>query len=344
MKKKTIIDLIRYHVDKNEVAFREEAYEVAKYFDETGDFELAQYVMGLISKRDGYIPQEAEVLSDFFTKVALGGASIPLPGPIFEDILGIANAISKNAGINRFLFQGDPGTGKTETAKRLAKMLERELFVVDFSAVIDSRLGQTQKNIVQLFDEINNYRDKTKVIFLFDEIDALAMDRTNANDLREMGRATSTFLRCMDTLSSEAVLLATTNLFNYLDSAIKRRFDAIVDFNRYTQKDTEDAALAIVNFYVDKYQAKGRKKSLIQKVLNLSPRTLTPGELKNLIKTAIVFSNNQEEYDYIRRFYRLLVPNGMSIDELRAAGMTTRDIEVLTGVSKSQVARKLQKL
>ena len=37
-----------------------------------------------------------------------------------------------------------------------------------------------------------------KVIFLFDEIDALALDRTNSHDLREMGRATSTLLKGLD--------------------------------------------------------------------------------------------------------------------------------------------------
>ena len=62
------------------------------------------------------------------------------------------NAINKNIGSNKFLFEGAPGTGKTETAKNVARILERELFVVEFETVIDSKLGQTAKNIYSLFD------------------------------------------------------------------------------------------------------------------------------------------------------------------------------------------------
>ena len=41
MKKKNIISLIRYHAEKNEAGFRNEAYEIAKDFDEAGDYQLA---------------------------------------------------------------------------------------------------------------------------------------------------------------------------------------------------------------------------------------------------------------------------------------------------------------
>ena len=32
-------------------------------------------------------------------------------------------------------------------------------------------------------------------------------------------------------------LIATTNLFNAFDKALVRRFDAVIDFNRYSQQD-----------------------------------------------------------------------------------------------------------
>ena len=37
MKKKNILNLIKYHAEKNEDAFRNEAYEIAKYFDKSND-------------------------------------------------------------------------------------------------------------------------------------------------------------------------------------------------------------------------------------------------------------------------------------------------------------------
>lgn len=52
------------------------------------------------------------------------------------------------------------------------------------------------------------------------------MNRMNNNDLREMGRVTSTFLKELDSLSSDVLLIATTNLVNSFDKALLRRFDA----------------------------------------------------------------------------------------------------------------------
>ena len=109
-----------------------------------------------------------------------------MPDAITNDLLGIVNAVDRKIGINKFLFQGLPGTGKTEAVKQLARILDREIFMVNFSAVIDSKLGQTQKNLASLFQEINNFVHPERVIVLFDEIDAIALDRTNSNDLREM--------------------------------------------------------------------------------------------------------------------------------------------------------------
>ncbi|MBZ5796371.1 ATP-binding protein, partial [Burkholderia contaminans] len=92
-----------------------------------------------------------------------------------------------------------------------------ELLVVDFSHLVDSKLGQTVKNLATLFNEINNLPFKQNYIILFDEIDSIVLDRVNQNDLREMGRVTSAFLKELDRLSPEIVLIATTNLFENLD-------------------------------------------------------------------------------------------------------------------------------
>lgn len=40
---KNVINLIRYHAEENEAAFREEVYEIAKYFDSIKDYELSEY-------------------------------------------------------------------------------------------------------------------------------------------------------------------------------------------------------------------------------------------------------------------------------------------------------------
>ena len=124
--------------------------------------------------------------------------------------------------------------------------------MVNFSAVIDSKLGQTQKNLASLFQEINNFVHPERVIVLFDEIDAIALDRTNSNDLREMGRATSAMLKGFDRMNENVVLVATTNLFEHFDKALVRRFDFVVDFNRYSEEDLLMIAEKMLDRYLNK--------------------------------------------------------------------------------------------
>lgn len=87
-----------------------------------------------------------------------------------------------------------------------------------------------------LFDEISRL-PYGRVVVLFDEIDALVLDRVNKNDLREMGRVTSIFLKELDRLNDNIPIIATTNLIDSFDKALLRRFDAIVSFDRYSKDD-----------------------------------------------------------------------------------------------------------
>ncbi len=342
MKKKNIINLIKYHVENNEAGFRNEAYEIANEFDQIGDDQLAAYIMALLSNANTFVPQESNLPSEFFEKIHIGNDPLPLPEVIEQDVMGIVNAVSRNLGINKFLFEGVPGTGKTETAKQMARILNRDLYAVDFSAIVDSKLGQTQKNIVALFKEINEVAHPEKVIVLFDELDSIALDRTNANDLREMGRATSTILKELDRMNERIVLIATTNLFKYFDKAMVRRFDSVIDFNRYTQQDLLEIAEILLNNFLNKFKCTGRNIRLFRKIMSLFSPIPYPGELKNIIRAAIAFSSPVDEFDYLRRLYKTVCPDKIDIRSMQAQGFTVREIEILTGISKSQVSRELK--
>lgn len=194
---------------------------IARYFDSIGDEQLAEYIMGLIAESNLYTPQGSDYESEFLKQVDTRGvAPLYLPTDISEDVKGIINAVNHNVGINKFLFEGLPGSGKTEAAKQvarlLARLLDRTLYCVDFENLIDSKLGQANKNIAAVFNEINCLPYSNMVVVLFDEIDAIALDRVSSNDVREMGRATSTILRELDRLTDlikEIVIIAATNLF-----------------------------------------------------------------------------------------------------------------------------------
>lgn len=298
--------------------------------------------MALLSNVNTFVPQINDLSSGFFEKLTVSEDPLPLPESIEQDVMGMVNAITRNLGINKFLFQGAPGTGKTETAKQVARILNRDLYAVDFSAIIDSKLGQTQKNIVALFKEMNGFAHLEKVIVLFDEVDSIALDRTNSNDLREMGRATSTLLKEFDRMDDRIVLLATTNLYDHFDKALIRRFDSVIDFSRYTQEDLVEIAEVLLNAFLNKFKCAGRNVRLFRKIINLMSPIPYPGELKNIIRASVAFSNPSNEFDYLKRLYRTVCPEQADMHMLQSQGFTVREIEILTGISKSQVSRELR--
>lgn len=343
MKKKNILNLIKYYSEKNDLGFRNEAYEIASDFDKSGDSQLSEYIMAMLSNVNTFVPQTSENTSAFFEKIEAQEDMLLLTDDITNDLLGVVNAIDHNIGVNTFLFTGAPGTGKTEAVKQLARILNREIYMVDFSAVVDSKLGQTQKNLSALFKEINSFVQPDKVIVLFDEIDALALDRTNPNDLREMGRATTALLKGFDRMSERIVLIATTNLFDHFDRALIRRFDSIIDFNRYTKEDLISIAEKMLDRYLDKLDLANRDIRLFRKIMKLMPEIPYPGDLKNMIKTAVAFSNPKDGVDYFRRFYyQIFHKKPEDLKELKQQGFTVREIEILSGKSKSSVARELK--
>ena len=329
MKKKNVINLIKYYAENNDSGFRSEAYEIAKDFDQIGDYQLAEYIMALMSNANTFVPQMNENESSMFEKVEKNGDPLWLPEDIMQDVLGIVHAVAHNAGINKFLFQGAPGTGKTEAVKQLARILEREIYMVDFSAIIDSKMGQTQKNMSELFDEI----------------DAIALDRTNMNDLREMGRATSTLLKYLDRVDERIVLIATTNLFEHFDKALIRRFDSVIDFNRYSQEDLMDISEEYLNRFLVKFNLAKKDIRLFRKIMKLISPLPYPGDLKNLIKTAVAFSNPDDELDYFRRlYYTVTGEKPENIKKLQEQNFTIREIEILSKIPKSSVARELKEM
>ena len=343
MKKQAILNLIRYHAENNDAGFRAEAYEIAKEFDRLGDSQLASFVMAQLSDTNTFVPQSASVESPFLKRFPPTSKPLFLPDTISNDILGIAHAVQHRIGVHRFLFQGEPGTGKTEAVKQLARILGREPSLVEFSNVIDSRLGQTQKNIAALFSEINRFPMPETALVLFDEIDAIALDRTNPNDLREMGRATTAILKGLDELNDPIVLVATTNLFNNLDKALVRRFDFVVDFNRYSDGDLLEIAEKMMDQYLEKIKPANRDIRLFRKIMELLKPLPMPGDLQNIVRTAVAFSDPADGTDYFRRLFAAVTKGSPASEQaLRKSGFTVREIGILTKQSKSTVGRNLQ--
>lgn len=341
MKKADVLDLIKYHFESKEIEFRNQAISIAREFDNSGDVQLGQYIMGLMSQSDRFVPQQSEV-DDNLISIKLESSPLPLPETIMNDLKGIINAVNHGIGINKFLFVGAPGTGKTESAKQITRLLGRELLMVDFNNLVDSKMGQTAKNLTQLFKEINSLPFVKNYVILFDEIDTIALDRINQNDIREMGRVTSTFLKALDNLNPDVTLVATTNLFSSLDKALVRRFDATIDFDRYSDEDKLGVAEVILNDFLKQFKNVTHDIRLFRKIIKCTKNIPNPGDLRNIIRTSLAFSDPKDPDDYLRRLIKgINQGKTLSIMQLSKKGFTVREIEILTGISKSSVSREL---
>ena len=355
MKKKNILNLIKYHVEKNDSAFRNESISIARYFDSIGDQDLAEYILGLLSELPQFSPQNVEVNSEFLEQLDTTNLEpLHLPLEIMNDIGSILFAVKRNMGINKFLFIGEPGTGKTEAAKQIARLLKRNLYRVDLESLIDSNVEITNTNIISAFEQLycipdtntNSNTNPNQTVILFDEINTLIFDRVNSNDTTVNERLLSTLLDEVDKLSSfykDIVLIATTNYNNEIDNFFIQRFNFIVNFNRYSEEDLKE----ICEFYCDSFikDFKGNRKAirLLRKILNLANTLPYPGELKNIVKASIVFSDISSEFDYLKRLYNELIGklDLKDILDLYKEGFSIREIEIMKGVSKSTVSRKL---
>ena len=212
---------------------------------------------------------------------------IKLPPSLKSDLDGISVAIQSPLLVRKFLFTGAPGTGKTASVANLARKLKRQLLVVDSPQIINSRLGESAKNIADLFQSLNHLPDKSDVIVLFDEIDMLVMSRYDQQDIREMGRVTSTFLRELDHLDPELVIIATTNLVSRMDPALRRRFDAEIDFNQYDNVELAKLGDTIAQHYLRQVGVETNHKLVTELCKMWLPM---PAIMDHVIKTVIAFN------------------------------------------------------
>lgn len=126
----------------------------------------------------------------------------------------------------RALFHGPPGTGKTLTAALLGKLTERDVYRIDLSMIISKFIGETEKNLAQLFDRAEN---KDWILF-FDEADALFGKRTGVRDAhdRYANQEVSYLLQRVETFAGLVILAS--NFKANIDEAFIRRFQSIIHF------------------------------------------------------------------------------------------------------------------
>ena len=135
------------------------------------------------------------------------------------------------------LFYGEPGTGKTETVLQLARQAGRDIMQVNISEIKSMWVGESEKNIKQIFDTYRKKVEEFKItpILLFNEADAIIGKRQEGAE-RAVDKMENTIqniiLQEMETL--DGILVATTNLAQNMDKAFERRFLYKIHFTKPT--------------------------------------------------------------------------------------------------------------
>src|SRR5580698_150442 len=119
------------------------------------------------------------------------------------------------------LLYGPPGCGKTFIARAVAGELGARFLAVSFADVVDSMLGQSERNIHELFEVAR--RNAPCVVFL-DEVDAIGQKRSQLRSTPMRSTVNQLLLELDDvTGANEGVfVLAATNHPWDVDSAMRR--------------------------------------------------------------------------------------------------------------------------
>ena len=244
---------------------------------------------------------------------------------------GIINATQNGSDINKFLFHGSSGTGKTLAVKHLGRILNRKIMKVNFSNLIDSDLFKTKRCFNELFAEINSFFRPNEILVLFDEIDTVASVKNNLDDTNLPGLVISILHQGLENIDKRVLLIATSNKYEDLDQGLISRFDRTIDFNQYSKEDLLGVAEGILTNYLAKAKGVKRDLRLFRKILSLSKKTLFPKDLENLIKSSLAFSASNDGVDYLRKLYVAITgQNVQDVEKLQDEGFTPRELKSLT--------------
>lgn len=200
---------------------------------------------------------------------------------VFEKIMKLRKASEAlaNVGVNYInstMFYGESGTGKTTFGRYIAYKIGIPFAYLNFSRVLDSYLGNTQKNISKVFD----YVKQQKCVFMIDEIDAIGTKRGGSEDVGEMSRITISLMQNLDTLTSDIVLLGATNRVDAIDEALLRRFTIKHEVKRLDLEEKYEMAKMFLDDVGYTYKSKD--------LMHLATYDYTQAELTNKLVMLLV--------------------------------------------------------
>jgi ATPase family associated with various cellular activities (AAA) len=124
------------------------------------------------------------------------------------------------------MFTGSSGTGKTLAAACVASALGKDLLRVDLPAVVSKWVGETEKNLQQVFAEAE---DANAVMF-FDEAEAFFAKRGEVKGAQDRWAMMETDYLLQRIEGYTGAVILATNLRQHIDEAFLRRIQVVIEF------------------------------------------------------------------------------------------------------------------
>ena len=253
---------------------------------------------------------------------------------------GLSETAAKMAGVKRpeqcILMYGPSGTGKTFSAKMLAKELGAEYAEVQFADVSSPYIGQTSVEIQNVFKQLKKQAEKhpdKKFLVGFNEIDALLVPREKcgSNNLHLAENRTA-FLNGLDDIANlkNLKIVGTTNVYpesGNLDKASLSRFKNMIEVQLPTEKELKASLKFHLNdsesvtkqkFFenndsaIDKFVAKLQKNKYSQRdVEDLADKARN--EFANVLESSKNIDAEKFELKYLDKAFDLKGPTTGSI-------------------------------
>ncbi|GLT19145.1 hypothetical protein GCM10007938_29270 [Vibrio zhanjiangensis] len=201
---------------------------------------LNQYLLGTNAKPPAIVNNLASLLT-----TPLEWDALVLPKSVYDDLdeielwLQHGRALEKDWPFEgklrpgfRALFYGPSGTGKTLTATLLGKRTKRPVYRVDIGAVTSKYIGETEKNLEQVFV----MAEKHNWLLFFDEADALFGQRVQTSGANDQFANQNVAYLLQRIEAFTGIIILATNLQNNLDDAFFRRFETAVFFVKPDEK------------------------------------------------------------------------------------------------------------
>lgn len=320
-----ILKLVSCHYEGDEEGFRQAALELASSIKEEQP-QIYHELMDLLES-------ENASLTTFFKKYERKEKTLFLPECITDDLVQVVHTVNHHIGVNKYLFKGKKGYGKNEAVIHIAKTLNRDLYRLDLNDFVN-QMVEPVKLTHELMKEVNSLSQSEQAILLFAHFDVL-LKRPDALVLIESS---------LKQINDDVVLIATVEDGSLLNKKIMKAFDGVVDFDRYTNKDMINIAEMMRNHYLKTKEYSKKEKRIFRKMIDDRQESLTPDDLRIIMKS-ISSDHKKDKKDYLKKIYGgIYHEKPKDFVKLRDQGFTLREIEMLTGKSKSTVERRLKSM